>query len=115
MRNSRNAGLKPINKVFSDYPNCYFSLHEGLAGTDPGDIADQAGTNLTCVPKTTTTAQWTTKPGWWSGIATNAADALHIRRAVSPAEYDSIFSLNGNVVVIMCRVFADTDPGASGR
>lgn len=115
MRNFKTVGFKALNKVFADYPNCYFPMHDGLSGTAPTVLTDEAGTSLTIVPQTTTTAQWTTKPGWWSCTATNAADHMLLSRATDPTNYDLIFNMQNTVMVQMMRVFADTDPTVSGR
>lgn len=110
----RVVGSKRLNKVFADYPNFYWTLHEGLAGSDPGDIPDQNGSGVVLAPATATIAQWTDKPGYWSGTSANATDYLVASRLDDPVAWDAVFDFSG-VLIIMGYMFADTDPSAAGR
>lgn len=115
MRNSSKvSSAKILNKVYTQ-PNCYFSFHEGVAGSDPGDIPDQAGTSLVAAPDTATTGQWTGKPGYWKGTAANSTDGFEILRSDDTTNFDAIYNLNSSVLVQAFYVFADTDPSAGCR
>lgn len=115
LSNTKYSGIKPLNKVLQNYPNFYFTLHEGLAGVNPGVISEVGGSGLRCVPQTSTPAQWSTKPGWWSGVATNNADYLQINRADDPDFYDSVMNMENTVLVTMAHVYAAGDPSAACR
>lgn len=124
MRNHGTVyGKKPLNKVYSQYPNVYFTLHEGVTvGTTAATCKDENTANNSSgnwkldVAVPATTGQWQTTEAMWVAKSGNTADHLTLDRTVDTAKFDSIFDVRGVATLYAFHIqWNGAVPTANGR